>query len=289
MSVEAITWAFKQSPSSAADKFVLVALANFAGETHQCFPSRKKLADMAMVSVDTVDRSIARLCGGGFIIKDDRLHTKGGRASNCYTLQVDAPSRTVRPPTETSPAAYSGHPQPHTAARVAAQACGQGSRNGAATKEPLKEPSKEVVDVDAAGVKSNDCDDLASSMKRITDAAKPVLRDGGMSAGLMGTSSEIAKWLQAGCDVDADVLPVIKAAVAKGAVINSWKFFSQAIVDAKASRDTPLPSAVVRGSHHETDRNRPARNLSIRERTLAAIERGSAIADAHFAGQPGRG
>ena len=130
---------------------------------------------------------------------------------------------------------------------------------------------------------------LASSMKRITDAAKPILRDGGMSSGLMGSSSEIAKWLDAGCDIDADILPAIKAAVAKGAVVSSWKFFSQTIVDAKASREAPLPTAVPKGVTDATDRSRPSRALTIRERARAAIERGNAIADAHFAGQQGRG
>lgn len=239
MSVEAISWAFKQSPASASDKFVLVALANFAGETHQCFPSRKKLADMAMVSLDTIDRAIARLCDGGFVVKDERLHTKGGRASNCYTLQIEAPSRNLRPAAETDLAAPRGHPQPQPAARVAAPACGQGSRNGAATKEPLKEPSKEndaAVGADAKPV------DLAASMKRITDAAKPILRDGGMSSTLMGTASEIAKWLKDGCDLEADILPAIQAAVAKGAVVSSWTYFSQSIVNAKASREQALPA-----------------------------------------------
>lgn len=265
MSVEAITWAFKQSPASAADKFVLVALANFAGETHQCFPSRKKLAEMAMVSVDTIDRAIARLCEGGFIVKDERLHTKGGRASNCYTLQIDAPSRNVRLPAETTLAAQSGHPQPHVAPTLAASACGQGSRNGAATKEPLKEPSKEVADDAEARAK------LSASMKRITDAAKPILRDGGMSATLMGTSSEIAKWLKDGCDIDADILPVIEAAVAKGAVVSSWKFFSQSIVDAKASREAPLPTAVSKGVTHAADRNRAPRHPTKHDRLQAVV------------------
>lgn len=238
MSVEAISWAFKQSPASASDKFVLVALANFAGETHQCFPSRKKLADMAMVSLDTIDRAIARLCDGGFIVKDERLHTKGGRASNCYTLQIEAPSRNLRPAAETDLAAPRGHPQPQPAARVAAPACGQGSRNAAATKEPLKEPSKENDDA----VARETTVDLSVAMKRITDTAKPILRDGGMSSALMGTASEIAKWLKDGCDLEADILPVIQAAVVKGTVVGSWTYFSQSIVNAKAYREQALPA-----------------------------------------------
>lgn len=49
------------------------------------------------------------------------------------------------------------------------------------------------------------------------------------------------------------------------------------------------PAETKSGVTHATDRNSSPRTLSIRERALAAIERGSAIADAHFAGQSGRG
>jgi hypothetical protein len=83
----------------------------------------------------------------------------------------------------------------------------------------------------------------ASAMNRVLNEARPILRDGGMSAGLMGSASEIAKWLQAGCDLEMDVLPIIRAAVAKGGVVGSWKFFTQAVVNAKAAREIPLPGA----------------------------------------------
>jgi hypothetical protein len=50
----------------------------------------------------------------------------------------------------------------------------------------------------------------------------------------------------------------------------------------------PVQSSTV-GVHDAADRPGPSRHLSIRERTLAAIERGSAIADAHFARLQGSG
>lgn len=85
--------------------------------------------------------------------------------------------------------------------------------------------------------------DRTRAMKIIVDAAKPILRDRGMSAGLMATASEIDKWLKADCDLVEDILPAIAAAVAKGKIVSSWTFFSQAIVDAKAKREAPLPQA----------------------------------------------
>lgn len=49
------------------------------------------------------------------------------------------------------------------------------------------------------------------------------------------------------------------------------------------------PAQPAPGVTDATDRSRPSRAPTIRERAMAAIERGNAIADAHFAGQQGRG
>lgn len=136
------------------------------------------------------------------------------------------------------------------------------SENHQGNQRPsIDKDSREGIDVvgDGAREVSIDRNELAQAMKRITDAAKPVLRDGGMSSGLMGTSSEIAKWLKAGCDIDADVLPVIQAVVAKGAVVSSWKLFSPLIIAAKASRETPLPDAVAKPT---PSANRPRKTFA---------------------------
>lgn len=127
---------------------------------------------------------------------------------------------------------------------------------------PSIEPEPRTrIDVvgDGAREVSIDRNELAQAMKRVTDAAKPILRDGGMSSGLMGTSSEIAKWLKAGCDIDADVLPVIQSVVAKGTLVSSWKLFSPLIIAAKASREAPLPEAAAKPAQPA---NRPRKTFA---------------------------
>jgi hypothetical protein len=50
-------------------------------------------------------------------------------------------------------------------------------------------------------------------------------------------------WMQAGCDLEKDILPTI-AAMCKGkdfASIASWKYFEGAIFSAKAAREAPMP------------------------------------------------
>lgn len=145
MSVEAINWALRQDTDEPVDKLILIALANYAGDDHSSFPSRRKLSEIGMCSLDTVDRANRRLEARGLVAKETRLHPAGGKASNCYVLAVEgvaAPcgqgdgvsgdSRTMR------------GGQPHHAARVAAQQSGEGSRIGCGHKEPPKEPPKEI-------------------------------------------------------------------------------------------------------------------------------------------------
>lgn len=126
---------------------------------------------------------------------------------------------------------------------------------GQQNQHPLREPESEpyccVVDASDA---------LARSMKIIVEEARPILRDGGMSAGLMSSAGEMKKWLAAGCDLDSDILPVIRAAVAKGEVRNAWTYFTQAIVNARAARLAPMPKPTLRRMDDDAPRTdrRPA-------------------------------
>lgn len=56
----------------------------------------------------------------------------------------------------------------------------------------------------------------------------------------------IHQWLMAGCSVENDILPEIQRQKKIGADVRSWKFFTGAVMDAKATRETPLPSGKVR-------------------------------------------
>lgn len=58
-------------------------------------------------------------------------------------------------------------------------------------------------------------------------------------------TSEIHKWLKAECDIELDIKPVIKRF--EGRNIGSWNYFSSAIMDAKASRERPLPQGTAKG------------------------------------------
>lgn len=133
MSSKATHWALQQMTELPVDKLILIALADFADDAHQSYPSRKKLATIGMCSIDTVDRSIKRLMDLGMVSKSERVAARGGLTSNIYTLHVDTvslPSRKLPLPL----AAICGHPQPQIAATLAAPDAATLAAQDAATK-----------------------------------------------------------------------------------------------------------------------------------------------------------
>lgn len=88
MSVEAITWASKQRTGSAGAKLVLIALANYANERHECWPSQATLAEWTEQSDRTIRTHLAALEGMGLIERQTR-HVPGAYTSDRIILQVD--------------------------------------------------------------------------------------------------------------------------------------------------------------------------------------------------------
>lgn len=74
MSVEAISAAFKVQGLTASEKLVLLVLADSANnETHQCWPSQKKLAEYTGLSKRTIWAAVDSLTKKGMIKKTGRL------------------------------------------------------------------------------------------------------------------------------------------------------------------------------------------------------------------------
>lgn len=67
MSNEAINWAFAQEVQKSSAKFVLVAMANLAGDGMTCWPSYKHLTTATAQNIKTVEAALRRLREDGFI------------------------------------------------------------------------------------------------------------------------------------------------------------------------------------------------------------------------------
>lgn len=68
------------------EKIIFIALKKFADNNNQCFPSLKKLSDIARISKRKVQDTLKKLEQKKIISIENRLRTDGGDASNLYTL-----------------------------------------------------------------------------------------------------------------------------------------------------------------------------------------------------------
>jgi hypothetical protein len=92
MSNRALTWAFEQAVEPAGAKFVLVALADGAGdEDYSCISGQERLARMTGQGVRTVRRHLDDLERAGLIVRERRKRKDGSRTSDRCFLQVGDP------------------------------------------------------------------------------------------------------------------------------------------------------------------------------------------------------
>ena len=107
MSNEALTWAFRQDLPM-TQKFVLVALADYADERGECFPKHETTAARTGANVRTVQRAIAALMEAGFMDMDHQYRDDGRFRSNRYRLNLsrDVPRHGATP----TPAESHQHP-----------------------------------------------------------------------------------------------------------------------------------------------------------------------------------
>jgi len=69
---------------------VLMVLADSAdAETGECFPSLKRIAAGARMSIRTAQATLRALESEGWIVTGVRLRANGSRASSVYTVQID--------------------------------------------------------------------------------------------------------------------------------------------------------------------------------------------------------
>lgn len=102
MSNEALTWAFRQDLPM-TQKFVLVALADYADENGTCFPKHETTAQRIGSTVRTVQRALSALEESGHVTMKHQYRDDGRFRSNRYQLRVsdELPRQSVRvTPTE---------------------------------------------------------------------------------------------------------------------------------------------------------------------------------------------
>lgn len=86
MSVQAVSWALEAPVADSIQKFVLVALANYADEFGVCWPSQATLTTHCACSVRKVRQCLKELDAGGYIRRFEHRRANGSRRSDVVLL-----------------------------------------------------------------------------------------------------------------------------------------------------------------------------------------------------------
>lgn len=93
MSLDAMTWAYAQKPSTPIQKFVLVTLGDRSNDAGIVWVSRRYLAEKCSASMSAVKRALDALEEGGFIRRRKRDRENGSASSNVIILAPLWPDR----------------------------------------------------------------------------------------------------------------------------------------------------------------------------------------------------
>ncbi|MBL1438356.1 MAG: helix-turn-helix domain-containing protein [Rhodobacteraceae bacterium] len=93
MSISLITAIFKNGPAKTNDRFVLLALADYANSKGECWPSIAGVRGKTCLSERGVQTIISRLEAGGWIEV-----TRGGGRNNCNSYLIKTPQMSAETP-----------------------------------------------------------------------------------------------------------------------------------------------------------------------------------------------
>lgn len=88
MSVKAISWAWENGRGTAAQRLVLLALADSANDDGECWPGMGTIAKKTGVSVRSVHRAIGALEQAGLVEVQERRRSNGSYTSHLYRLTI---------------------------------------------------------------------------------------------------------------------------------------------------------------------------------------------------------
>ena len=225
MSVHAISWALRQPTGHPSDKALLLVLANYADEDGVCWPSQERLVQESGFSARTIVRALQRLEARGLICRRKRGGDGTGRRTDIVTLAT----------------CHNGNLPQWQPATVSELPATVSELPATVAPKPSLEPPIEPLEA-AEPARARDLE------KRLHEAVGETVNP--VSPQIM-ILAEPLNWLDGqGCDLDADVLPVLKAQAAKRErhAIRSWSYFREAVLEARDRRLKPMIEPRARGS-----------------------------------------
>ncbi len=244
MSHKATNWAFEQRGLSPPAWRVLVTLADRHNPDYGCFPSQGQLAVDAELSRRSVNRHLDELERLGLIRRQRRYcpHTKSNLSTR-YILGFE--SEFTQEPCANLAQGASDTGGTRASATRGTRACVTGGTD--LVSDWHTNPVSQPVTAAAREDRHPEAACLAVAGPGLTESSRSELR----------SSRDVVKgWLEAGYDLDLDVLPVIrkKTARLRTTGLRTWDYFTAAIRDAHHRRmrlgsgSGPTAEKVARGA-----------------------------------------
>lgn len=255
MSVQAITWALDFRVRSATEKAILLVLANYANEYGISWPSQPTLADQSACTDRTVRSVLQQLEARGVVRRVPRRRGNGSRQSDIILLagfagRKPAPSGLIEDEEEEQ-----------FSQAEASSACTPNRKHfPGGNRKGFPHPPEAVSALDPSLILKDYTHHAREEWQIACLAVAGPGLDKSAESPLRNRTSEILKWIDAGCTLLGDVLPVIESrtANARPTPLRTWSYFTAAVLEAKSRRLTEAnPPKEIR---NEQDRRlrRPA-------------------------------
>jgi hypothetical protein len=261
MSVYVMSLVWKVTFPTQSQKLIALRLADYSNdEGDNVWPSKSTVARDVGCSESTVKRTLGHFRDVG-LLSVIREGGSGPGQSTHYRINVELLKQLHGQSLEITPS-----PQPSVddvkgvnLTPIGGHSCdpGWGSSNDPQT---TNEPSSVYAASSAAGL-----DQLEVKLR---EAAGPCLACPTVAQGLFDLSVPLM-WIQAGADVDLDIVPTLRAVgKSRKRGISSWRYFSERIAETVANRKAGLPAVIPAPSKTPaSDKQTAAHEF------LAAIER----------------
>lgn len=100
MSIRVMSWVWDRGPARGSELLVLLALADFANDDGECWPSMRRIAEKARMTERGAQKIARRLVDDGFL----EINTGGGRhGCNRYLIITSERANPVHPPNDVHP------------------------------------------------------------------------------------------------------------------------------------------------------------------------------------------
>ena len=279
---DVLRWVKGRQTGSAARKLMLFALAEHCDTHWECWPSDELLAEICECSPRSIQTHRKALQDDGLIYASRERMPNGQMSGYRYRLappenfsfgEIGHRKITTKPPEN-----FSGGPPEND--RIATGKSAQPPETDDKTTGKLfpvyrEQPKEQPID---SSLRSESA--AAVVRARLFEVAGPGLGEPSKQGGLLTTAHLIGKWIDAGADLETDLVPIVQrmTAKARASPIATWSYFDDAVreqIAAKLSPLAPIEAAQSQPSQrnwtesHEAHQRKPTRL----EEQFAGIDR----------------